>query len=259
MNGFLSKNILVENLGEDKSMRIIRISWRTALSAAFLILLAIPLLAVDKQEGMKVQTPDKLALDNDRTAVLIMDYQNDIIGMLPEKEQTALLEKAIAILKEARQAGLPVIYIVVRFRDGFPEMSQRNKLFGSLKESGRLREGTAGAEIHPKVAAQPGDIVVTKRRVGAFTSTDLETILRAKNIDTLVLFGISTSGVVLSTVRLAADMDYKLFVVSDACADRNEEAHRILTEKVFPWQATVVTTEEFVKAIGRKAGMKDGR
>ena len=236
-------------------MRIIRISLASALLASFLTLLVTPLFAVDKQEGMKVQTPDNLALDNARTAVLIMDYQKDIVDMLPEKIQTPLLEKAGAILKEARQAGLPVIYIVVRFRDGFPEISPRNKLFSGLKESGWLREGTPGAEIHPKVAAQTGDIVVTKRRVGAFTSTDIETILRAKNIDTLVLFGISTSGVVLSTVRLAADMDYKLVVVSDACADRNEEVQHVLTEKVFPLQATVVTTEELMKAIGRKAGM----
>jgi nicotinamidase-related amidase len=240
-------------------MRIIRISFAVALLAVFLTSSVTQLLAVDKQEGVKIQTRDKLALDNDRTAVLIMDYQNYIVGMLPEKEQTPLLEKAGAILKEARQAGLPVIYVVVRFRDGFPEISPRNKLFAGVKESGLLRESTPGAEIHPKVAAQPGDIVVTKRRVGAFTSTDLETILRAKNIDTLVLFGIASSGVVLSTVRWAADMDYKLFVVSDACADKNEEVQRVLTEKVFPMQATVVTTEEFVKAVGRKAGIQEGR
>jgi nicotinamidase-related amidase len=67
-----------------------------------------------------------------------------------------------------------------------------------------------------------------------------------------VLFGISTSGVVLSTVRWAADMDYKLAVVSDACADRDAEVHRVLIDKVFPWQATVVNTQEFLKAVGAK-------
>jgi len=240
-------------------VHIIRISLTVALLAVFLTSSVTPLLAADKQQGMKSQTRDKLAVDNARTAVLIMDYQNDIVGMLPEKEQAPLLEKAGAILKEARQDGLPVIYVVVRFRDGFPEINPQNKLFARLKESGLLREGTLGAEIHPKVAAQPGDIVVTKRRVGAFTSTDLETILRAKNIDTLVLFGIASSGVVLSTVRRAADMDYKLIVVSDACADKNEEVQRVLTEKIFPMQATVVTTEEIVKAIGMKAGIQEGR
>ena len=184
-----------------------------------------------------IKTPS--AFFSDMTAVLIMDYQNDIVGMLPENVQTALLEKANAILRKTRQAGLPVIYVVVQFRDGFPEISPRNKLFSTFKESGRLREGTAGAEIHSRVASQPGDLVITKRRVGAFSSTELETILRAKSIDTLILFGVNTSGVVLSTVRWAADMDYNLFVVSDACADRNEEVHKVLIEQVFPRQAAV--------------------
>jgi nicotinamidase-related amidase len=94
--------------------------------------------------------------------------------------------------------------------------------------------------------------VVTKRRVGAFSTTDLETILRSKNITKLVLLGISTSGVVLSTVRWAADMDYSLAIVSDACADRDPEVHRVLMDKVFPWQATIVTSREFLKTIGAK-------
>jgi nicotinamidase-related amidase len=75
-------------------------------------------------------------------------------------------------------------------------------------------------------------------------------ILRAKGIDTLVLAGIATSGVVLSTVRHAADADYGLLVVEDACADRDDEVHRVLTGKVFPRQATVTTTAEVVAALG---------
>jgi len=184
-----------------------------------------------------------------RTAVLIMDYENDIVSMLPAGVQTAILEKASTILKASRQAHLLIIYVVVRFRDGYPEINQQNRLFSTLKDSGRFREGTFGAEIHEKVAPQPGDIIITKRRVGAFLTTDLETILRSHNISTLVLFGISTSGVVLSTVRTAADMDYKLAVISDACADRDAEVHRVLMDKVFPWQAAVVNTPDFLNAV----------
>ena len=213
-----------------------------------------PAIAADKQDAPKVPAKNELAIDRGRTAVLIMDYENQILGMLPEKTQTAVLDNASAIVKEARLAHLPIIYVVVRFRDGYPEVSRQNKRFASLKESGRLREGTPGAEIHARVAPQPGDIVVTKRRVGAFSTTDLESILRANNISTLAMFGISTSGVVLSTVRWAADMDYQLVVVSDASADMDDEVHRVLTEKVFPWQATVVSTHEFVKALAAKPG-----
>jgi nicotinamidase-related amidase len=239
--------------------RILKIS----LLIMVLTLSGTVLFAAEKQEMQKAGSiPDPAAsgaktavhiqpafsLHADRTAVLIMDYENDIMGMLPESVQTSLLEKAGTILKASRQAHMPVIYVVVRFRDGYPEINPQNKLFSGLKDSGRLREGTAGAEIHARVAPQPGDIIVTKRRVGAFSTTDLETILRAKNINTIVLLGISTSGVVLSTVRWAADMDYKIAVISDASADLDAEVHRVLMDKVFPRQTVVVNTQEFLFA-----------
>jgi nicotinamidase-related amidase len=240
---------------------------RISLLVAFLALSGTALFAADKQDMLKgagmpesavssaktaVLISPELTINSTRTAVLIMDYQNDIVSMLPENVQVPLLDRASTILTKARQAHLPIVYVVVRFRNGYPEVNLHNKLFSSLKESGRLREGTTGSEIHDRVAPQPEDIVVTKRRVGAFSTTDLETILRAKNINTLVLFGISTSGVVLSTVRWAADMDYSLVVVSDVCADRDSEVNRVLMDKVFPWQATVVTTQEFLDASGTK-------
>lgn len=221
------------------------LAWTTLLS-----LQGNPALAAGAEEAPRPPMAKELSLDRGRTAVLIMDYENDILGMLPEKAQAPLLERAGAILKGAREAHLPIIYVVVRFRNGYPEISRENKRFNALKESGRLREGTPGAEIHGRVAPQPGDIVVTKRRVGAFSTTDLEAILRANHITTLALFGISTSGVVLSTVRWAADMDYQVLVISDACADFDDEVHRVLTEKVFPGQATVLTTQAFTRALG---------
>jgi nicotinamidase-related amidase len=190
-----------------------------------------------------------IQFDPQHTAVLIMDYQNDILGMLPEEKRSPLLDGAVEILDAARKAGLRVMYIAVRFRDGYPEVSMRNKGFSGLKTSKRMLEGTPGAEIHARVAPKPGEIVLSKRRVGAFSTTELETLLRANNITNLVLLGISTSGVILSTVRWAADMDYGLWVISDACADSDEEVHRVLMEKVFPRQVNVLTREEFLKAV----------
>jgi nicotinamidase-related amidase len=191
------------------------------------------------------------AVNREGTAVLCMDYQQDVVGMYPADRQRDILQKAASVLVAARRAQLPVIYVVVRFRDGYPEVSPRNKIFQGLKQAGRLREGAPGAEIHPAVAPQPGEAIVTKRRVGAFATTDLETLLRAKQITHLVLIGIATSGVVLSTVRWAADADYELTVVADACADTDDEVHRVLTQKVFPRQATVIAAEACVQALGR--------
>jgi len=190
-----------------------------------------------------------IQFDKDSTAVLIMDYQNDIVGMLPEEKRSLLLGGAAEILDTARAAGLRVIYIAVRFREGYPEVSMRNKSFSGLKTGKRMLEGTLGAEIHTQVSPKRGEIVLSKRRVGAFSTTELETLLRAGNVTNLVLLGISTSGVILSTVRWAADMDYGLTVISDACADPDEEVHRVLMEKVFPRQVNVLTRREFVETL----------
>ncbi len=185
---------------------------------------------------------EQVRIDPQHTAVLIMDYQTAIVSAMAE-QHPGLLDRAAALLDAARAADVPVIYVAVRFREGYPEVSARNRGFSAIRTSGRLLEGTAAAEIHPRVAPRPGEVLVTKRRVGAFSTTDLETILRAQQVTTLVLLGISTSGVVLSTVRWAADADYELIVVEDCCADADDEVHRVLTGKVFPRQASVVPAD----------------
>lgn len=99
--------------------------------------------------------------------------------------------------------------------------------------------------IDKSVAPRPDDLVITKKRVSAFTGSDLEVVLRSLQINHLVLSGIATSGVVLSTLREAADKDYVITVLSDCCADRDEEVHRVLTTKIFPRQAEVITVDEW--------------
>ena len=96
---------------------------------------------------------------------------------------------------------------------------------------------------------EENDVIVVKHRVSAFAGTDLEMILRARGLDALVLLGIATSGVILSTVRHGADADYRLVVVKDCCADADEEVHRVLTEKVFVRQATVISASEAIAAL----------
>ena len=112
-----------------------------------------------------------------------------------------------------------------------------------------LAAGSEGAAIHPAAAAREGEPIVVRRRISSFVGTDLETLLRANGIDTLVLAGVRTSGVVLSTVRHAGDLDYRLIVVRDCCADPNAEVHALLLDTVIAMQAAVVTTEELAGAL----------
>jgi nicotinamidase-related amidase len=192
---------------------------------------------------------DDLRIDPRTSALLVMDFHTTVVdGLVTDKDR--LLARTARLIDAAHAAGMKVIYIVVGFRAGYPEVSLRNQSFGPIRESGRFATGSAGTEVHPAVAPRPADVVVTKHRVSAFAGTDLDMVLRANDIDTLVLAGIATSGVVLSTVRHAADADYRLVVVEDCCADRDPEVHRVLTEKVFVRQARVVKAEEVAGALG---------
>jgi len=195
---------------------------------------------------MKDATP--LALDPKTSALLVMDMQSGILDMVADKKE-ALIAQASKLLDAARKASVRVIYIVVGFRPGYPEVSPRNASFASVRESGRFSAGSAGTEIHPALAPRADEVVVTKHRVSAFAGTDLDMILRANGIETLVLAGLSTSGVVTSTTRHAADADYRIVIVEDCCGDHDSEVHRVLLEKVLARQAKVVTVANVTTAL----------
>ncbi len=174
-----------------------------------------------------------------KSALLIMDVQDGILQRLEEPEKyLARIKKSVAA---ARAKSIPVIFVVVGFRPGFPEISPRNKSFSALKGS----MGSVMSNPKPSLAPAKEDIVVVKHRVSAFSGSDLEVILRSLGIEHLILGGIATSGVVLSTVREAADKDFEMTVLSDLCADFDEQVHAVLMEKVLPRQAAILTAKEW--------------
>ncbi len=180
-----------------------------------------------------------------KTALLVMDMQTGILPMMPNN--ATVLSNVGKAIANARSKKIPVIYVVVGFRQGMPEVSPNNKGFTASKQRMAGMKMEEFSKIHPDIAPMEGEITVTKRRVSSFTGSDLEVVLRAQGIQHIVLTGIATSGVVLSTTREAADKDYQITIISDCCADGDEEVHRVLTTKVFPRQADVVTLEEWSK------------
>ena len=180
-------------------------------------------------------------IDPRRTALLVMDYQHGIVGMIEDSD--ALLARAGQAIDLVRDRGGHIGYVRVAFTDADLEAIPPTSSMGARIAAGpqAFHADSPTTAIHEKVAPRDGDIIVRKTRVGAFSTTDLEQQLRDRGIDTLVLAGISTSGVVLSTVRDASDRDYRLFVLSDATADRDPAVHAFLIEKVFPRQADVIT------------------
>jgi nicotinamidase-related amidase len=184
-----------------------------------------------------------MTIDAARTALLVMDYQVAIVGSVDGAD--ALVERTVRGVGVARDRGVVVGFVRVAFDDAdYERIPPNNKSFSTLAAERRFPADAPESAIHPSLTPLRGDIVVRKTRVGAFSTTDLDRQLREQGIDTLVLAGIATSGVVLSTVRDAADRDYRLYVLEDACADRDPEVHDVLMGKVLPRQADVISTSD---------------
>jgi nicotinamidase-related amidase len=190
-----------------------------------------------------------------KTAFLVMDVQNGIVARFASAEDA--LQPLRSALQTAQAQGLYVIFVRVAFRPGYPEVSPGNRSFSSLKERGGMLETDEATQVWDGVRPAPDEVVVVKRRVSAFSGSGLEVVLRAQEIDHLILTGIATSGVVLSTLREAADRDYRLTVLSDACLDADPEVHRVLMEKVFPRQAQVLSVREWQAALSGGEGGKE--
>ena len=179
-------------------------------------------------------------IDPRRTALLVMDYQGGILSRLGTAE--SLLASAADAIAVVRGHGGQIGYVRVAFEDADYDAVPPHSRFASVGQD--MHSDSPATAVHDSVAPEPGDITVRKTRVGAFSTTDLDQQLRERGITTLILAGISTSGVVLSTVRDAADRDYQVLVLADACADPAPGVHEFLTEKIFPRQARVITSAE---------------
>ena len=181
---------------------------------------------------------------NNDTALLIMDVQENLLAKCDKKQE--LLQSLSKAIGKAREAKIPIIYVTLVFRKGYPEISQKNKFFYMIKEVGTsfidLQEK---ATFDPSIAPREDDIIVNKLRGGAFAGTDLELILKSLSIQHLVLTGFETSGVILSTVRDAADRDYTLTVLKDCCVDREEDMGTFIIDRILPRQADIIEVEKW--------------
>ncbi|MGC0366255.1 nicotinamidase-related amidase [Rhodococcus sp. 27YEA15] len=190
------------------------------------------------------------SIDPARTALLVMDLQNGIVASLPEPE--TLIATIERTLDKARSRGVTVAYVRVAFTpEDHLAVPSINKTFSGVAAAGMMADDDPTTAIHPRLTPKDGDIIVRKKRFGAFSTTDLDEQLRARGIETLVLTGISTGGVVLNTVLDAADRDYQVLVLTDGVADPDSELHRVLIEKAFPHRAHLVDSSQFESLFAR--------
>ena len=202
-----------------------------------------------------IRTPDHDAVNPAHTALLVMDYQVGILARVADSDH--LVRRVTGVVRDVRERGGHVGWVRVAFTRSELAAIPQTSVFAAMTSgaTGDLLDDAPATQLHAALTPLPGDVVVRKTRVGAFTTTDLDDRLRARGVTTLVLAGVSTSGVVLSTVREAMDRDYRIVVLRDACADRDPNTHAFLTETLFPAHAHVTTAADLDSSW---TGMQEG-
>lgn len=184
------------------------------------------------------------ALDPRTSALLVMDYQQGILTSLPGlPDPETLLSPVLGAIADMRKHDAVIAYVRVGFTEAdWAAIPPGNKTFSRVGQQHLMHYADPATDFHDKLAPEAGDITVRKTRWGALSTTDLDRQLRDRGITTLVIAGLTTSGVVLSTVTDAADRDYQLYILSDAVADPDQQAHEILMTSIFPRLAHIIDT-----------------
>lgn len=202
---------------------------------------------------------DAFRLDPARTALVLIEYQNDftseggalngaVAGMM---EKTGMLANTVALVEAARAAGVTIMHAPITFAPGYGELSRSP--YGILKgvvDGSAFVKGTWGAAIVDDLAPAEGDIVIEgKRGLDTFASTNLDFILRSKGIDTIVLGGFLTNCCVESTMRTGYENGFRVVTLTDCVAATSEEEHRNALTYDYPMFSMPMTSAEVIAAL----------
>lgn len=190
-----------------------------------------------------------LMLDPRRCAFLAMDFQHDILAVTPQYREKHLLETVTRVLDAARHTSATIVHITVSFRDDYADAPAHSPLFQAEKARGVMKVGSPGAAICEELTPQTGDLVINKHGVDPFNSTHLANVLRARDVETLVLMGVWTNYVVEATARTGADSGYRIIVVTNGCASDTEDHHQFFITEILPMLGTAATASDVIAAL----------
>ncbi|MCC6890923.1 MAG: cysteine hydrolase [Hyphomicrobiales bacterium] len=181
-----------------------------------------------------------------RTALVVIDVQNDFCSPeFPAHKQ--ILSPLQKLISEARRAGVPLVYTQAVHNDKTDSAVWKSRYRLRPHRNQTCRIGTPGVDFHPTVRPAPEDIIVQKHRYSAFIGTDLELILRAQRIETLLFTGIATNVCVEAAARDAFQRDFWTIMVSDCMAAHSEEAHKAALTNCERGFGIVVTSDQIEK------------
>ncbi|HEX2171308.1 MAG TPA: cysteine hydrolase [Dehalococcoidia bacterium] len=188
--------------------------------------------------------------------LLILDFQNDLVhpegafrhwGIAYRVAEGRVLERTAALIAAARRAGVPVIYATYVVRPELADIPAKSKFFRLIAESGALREGSWGGEIHEALIPRPGDLVIRKWRPNPFLGTDLELVIRSGGAELLVLAGIVTEWVVEEAARYAAALGYEVTVAADCCESARDHLRDHALRRILPQLGRVIPAVDLIR------------
>ena len=189
--------------------------------------------------GLQIQ-----AIAPAQTALVVMHYQTDILGLFPSVAP-ALLANTRTLCDAARGKGVSVYFANLRFSPGYPEVSALNKNGQGIKQLGLFVDD----QPSPELGRQANEPLVIAHRASVFFGTDLEARLCAHGVDSLILVGIASTGVVLSSVAYASDADFRLYTVKDCCYDPDQVVHDHLFSTAFESRTTVLSLADALRLL----------
>jgi len=206
-------------------------------------------------------------VDPAKTALVLIEYQNDFTtegGSLHDAvkevmDETGMIENTRRVVEEARRAGATIVHAPISFAPGYGELGDPAKVYGILKgviDSNSFVKGTWGVEICDELAPQEGDIVVEgKRGLDTFATTNLDFVLRSREIDTVILGGFLTNCCVESTMRTAYEKGYDVITLTDCTAATSGEEQRVATARDYPMFSQPMTSGEVAEALHAAAAV----
>jgi len=174
-----------------------------------------------------------------RTALIVMHYQTDILALFPSVAP-ALLASTRKLCDAARARSIGVYFAQIRFSPGYPEVSPLNRNGQGMKQMGLFVDD----RIAPELGQQADEPLIVAHRASVFFGTGLQAQLAERGVDTLIMVGIASTGVVLSSVAYASDADYRLFTVKDCCYDPDPVVHDHLFSTAFDSRTTVLSLQD---------------
>jgi nicotinamidase-related amidase len=197
-----------------------------------------------------------------KTALLVIDLQNDTVSPGGKSERTGAVEHAKSqhviehvnqLLKAAHTAGSPIFYNLFVVEPGAPAIGTNAPIFANIQAGGNVTRGTWGAAIADGVEVIEGEYILERQRMDAFHGTQLNVMLRNLGVDTVIICGAWTNMAVEHTTRSAADYGYRAILAGDATSTFSNEWQQVSLNYALTMIATIVSTAEIVKALGEHA------